>query len=92
MIKLLFLLQMQITFLRPLTSSLLPSDRQPIIMFSEFYRSLLSLEDAGVRFTISVDEIMSRRSAAFYIDLDYILNSSNESRNYIWNLDNAGMI
>ena len=27
---------------------------------------------------ISVDEIVSRRSAAFYIDLDYILNSSNE--------------
>lgn len=59
-------------------SSLLPSDRQPITRFSEFYRNLLSLEDAGVKFTISVDEIMSRRSAVFYIDLDYILNSSNE--------------
>lgn len=59
-------------------SSLLPSDRQPITRFSEFYRSLLALEDAGIRFTISVDEIVSRRSAAFYIDLDYILNSSNE--------------
>ena len=59
-------------------SSLLPSDRQPITRFSEFYRSLLSLEDAGVQFTISVDEIMGRRSAAFYIDLAYILNSSSE--------------
>lgn len=39
---------------------------------------MLSLEDAGIKFTLSVDEIMSRRSAAFYIDLDYILNSSNE--------------
>ena len=36
------------------------------------------MEDAGVKFTISVDEIVSRRSAAFYIYLDYILNSSNE--------------
>ena len=36
------------------------------------------MEDAGIKFTLSVDEIMSRRSAAFYIDLDYILNSSNE--------------
>ena len=52
-------------------SSLLPSVRQPITRFSEFYRSLLALEDAGVRFTISVDEIVSRRSAAFYIKLDY---------------------
>ena len=59
-------------------SSLLPSDRQPITRFSEFYRTLLSLENAGIKFTLSVDEIMSRRSAAFYIDLDYILNSSNE--------------
>lgn len=59
-------------------SSLLPSGRQPITRFSEFYRSLLALEDAGVKFTISVDEIVSRRSAVFYIDLDYILNSSNE--------------
>lgn len=55
-------------------SSLLPSDRQPITRFSEFYLTLLSLEDAGIKFTLSVDEIMSRRSAAFYIDLDYILN------------------
>ena len=39
---------------------------------------MLALEDAGVRFTISVDEIVSKRSAAFYIDLDYIMNSSNE--------------
>lgn len=39
---------------------------------------MLALEDAGVKFTISVDEIVSRRSAAFYIYLDYILNSSNE--------------
>ena len=59
-------------------SSLLPSDRQSITRFSEFYRTLLSLEDAGIKFTLSVDEIMSRLSAAFYIDLDYILNSSNE--------------
>lgn len=59
-------------------SSLLPSVRQPITRFSEFYRSLLALEDAGVRFTISVDEIVSRRSAAFYIKLDYIMNSSDE--------------
>ena len=59
-------------------SSLLPSDRQPITRFSEFYCTLLSLEDAGIKFTLSVDEIMSRRSATFYIDLDYILNSSNE--------------
>lgn len=59
-------------------SSLLSSDRHPITRFSEFYRSLLALEDAGVKFTISVDEIVSRRSAAFYIELDYILNSSNE--------------
>lgn len=59
-------------------SSLLPSDRHPITRFSEFYRSLLALEDAEVKFTISVDEFVSRRSAAFYIDLDYILNSSNE--------------
>lgn len=59
-------------------SSLLPSGRQPITRFSEFYRTLLALEDAEVKFTISVDEIVSRRSAAFYIDLDYILNSSNE--------------
>lgn len=35
-------------------------------------------EDAGVKLTISVDEIVSRRSAVFYIDLNYILNSSNE--------------
>lgn len=59
-------------------SSLLPSDRRPITRFSEFYRSLLALEDAGVRFTISVDEIVSRRSAAFYIELDYIMNCSDE--------------
>ena len=59
-------------------SSLLSSDRHPITHFSEFYRSLLALEDAGVRFTISVDEIVSSRSAVFYIDLDYILNSSSE--------------
>lgn len=59
-------------------SSLLSSDRHPITCFSEFYRSLLALEDAKVKSTISVDEIVSRRSAAFYIDLDYILNSSNE--------------
>lgn len=39
---------------------------------------MLALEDAEVKFTISVDEIVSRRSAAFYIDLDYIMNSSNE--------------
>ena len=60
------------------SSSLLPSGRQPITRFSEFYRSLLSLEAVGIKYTLSVDEIMSRRSAAFYIDLDYILNSSNE--------------
>ena len=59
-------------------SSLLPSSRQPITRFSEFYRSLLALEDAGVRFTISVDKIVSSRSAAFYIKLDYIMNSSDE--------------
>ena len=59
------------------SSSLLPSGRQPITRFSEFYRSLLSLEAVGIKYTLSVDEIMSRRSAAFYIDLDYILNSSN---------------
>ena len=59
-------------------SSLLSSDRHPITRFSEFYRSLLALEDAGVKFTISVDEIVSRRSAAFYIKLDYIMNSSDE--------------
>lgn len=58
--------------------SLLPSDRQPITRFSEFYRSLLALEDAGVKFTISVDEIVSRRSAVFYIELDYIMNCSDE--------------
>ncbi len=59
-------------------SSLLSSDRHPITRFSEFYRSLLALEDAGIRSTISVDEIMSKRSATFYIELDYIMNSSNE--------------
>lgn len=59
-------------------SSLLSSDRHPITRFSEFYRSLLALEDAEVKFTISVDEIVSRRSAAFYIKLDYIMNSSDE--------------
>ena len=59
-------------------SSLLPSGRQPITRFSEFYRSLLALEDAGVKFTISVDEIIGKRSAAFYIELDYIINSSDE--------------
>ena len=59
-------------------SSLLSSNRQPITHFSEFYHCLLSLEDAGVRSTISVDEIMSRRSATFYIELDYIMNSSDE--------------
>ena len=59
-------------------SSLLPSGRQPITRFSEFYRSLLALEDAGVKFTISVDEIIGKRSAAFYIELDYIMNSSDE--------------
>lgn len=59
-------------------SSLLPSDRPPITRFSEFYRSLLALEDAGIKFTLSVDEIMSEQSAVFYIDLDYILNSSSE--------------
>ena len=59
-------------------SSLLSSDRHPITRFSEFYRSLLALEDAEVKFTISVDEIMSKRSATFYIELDYILNSSDE--------------
>lgn len=58
--------------------SLLPSDRQPITRFSEFYRSLLALEDAGVKFTISVDEIVSRRSAVFYIELNYIMNCSDE--------------
>lgn len=58
--------------------SLLPSDRQPITRFSEFYRSLLALEDAGVKFTISVDEIVSRRSAVFHIELDYIMNCSDE--------------
>ena len=58
--------------------SLLPSDRQPITRFSEFYRNLLALEDAGVKFTISVDEIVSRRSAVFYIELDYIMNCSDE--------------
>ena len=36
------------------------------------------MEDAGIKFTLSVDEIMSRQSAVFYIDLDYILNSSKE--------------
>ena len=36
------------------------------------------MEDAGVRFTISVDEIMGKRSATFYIELDYIMNSSDE--------------
>lgn len=60
------------------SASLLPSGRQPITRFSEFYRSLLSLGDAGIKYTLSVDEIMGKRSAAFYIDLDYILNSSNE--------------
>ena len=49
-------------------SSLLPSGRQPITRFSEFYRSLLALEDAGVKFTISVDEIIGKRSAAFILD------------------------
>ena len=58
--------------------SLLPSDRQPITRFSEFYHNLLALEDAGVKFTISVDEIVSRRSAVFYIELDYIMNCSDE--------------
>lgn len=60
------------------SSSLLPSGRQPITRFSEFYHSLLSLEDAGIKYTLSVDEIMSRRSATFYIKLDYIMNSSDE--------------
>lgn len=59
-------------------SSLLASNRQPITRFSELYHSLLSLENARVKFTLSVDEIMNKRSAVFYIDLDYILNCSDE--------------
>jgi len=39
----------------------------------------MPLQPLPIRKTIiSVDEIVNRRSAAFYIDLDYILNSSNE--------------
>lgn len=52
--------------------------RKTITRFSEFYCSLLSLENTGVQFTLSVDEIVNRRSAVFYIDLDYILNCSNK--------------
>lgn len=59
-------------------SSLLASSRQPITRFSEFYHSLLLLEDTGVKFTLSVNEIMNKQSAIFYIDLDYILNCSDE--------------
>ena len=43
------------------------------------YKFIIPLQPLPIRKTIiSVDEIVSRRSAAFYIDLDYILNSSNE--------------
>ncbi len=59
-------------------SFLLASNRKPITRFSELYHSLLSLENTGVKFTLSVDEIMNKRSAIFYIDLDYILNCSDE--------------
>ena len=59
-------------------SFLLASNRKPITRFSELYHSLLSLENTGVKFTLSVDEIMNKRSAVFYIDLDYILNCSDE--------------
>lgn len=59
-------------------SFLLTSNRQPITRFSELHHSLLSLENTGVKFTLSVDEIMNKRSAVFYIDLDYILNCSDE--------------
>ena len=52
--------------------------KMPLLCYLLTGTRLLALEDAEVKFTISVDEIVSRRSAAFYIDLDYIMNSSDE--------------
>ncbi len=57
-------------------ASLLSPKRMSITRFSEFYKSLLALESSQIKFTISVDEIMSERSAIFNIELDYIRNAS----------------
>lgn len=59
-------------------TALLSPNRKSITRFSEFYKGLLALESAQIKFTISVDEIMGERSAIFNIELDYIRNASLE--------------
>ena len=61
-------------------SSLLSPNRISITRFSEFYKGLLALESEQIKFTISVDEIMSRRCAVFNIELDYIRNASLDAK------------
>lgn len=51
-------------------------NRKVSTRFSEFYKGLLALESAQIKFYISVDEIMGERSAIFNIELDYIRNAS----------------
>lgn len=61
-------------------AALLSPNRKSITRFSEFYKSLLALESAQIKFSISVDEIMSERSAIFNIELDYIRNASLDTK------------
>ena len=57
-------------------ASLISQNRKSITTFSEFFKSLLTLDTENVIFNASIREIASKRSAIFTINLDYIMNAS----------------
>ena len=57
-------------------ASLISQNRKSITTFSEFFKSLLTLDTENVIFNASIREVASKRSAIFTINLDYIMNAS----------------
>lgn len=66
------------------TVSLLSQNRKSISTFSDFFKSMLTLDSEKVVFNISVTNVENEQSAVFTINLDYIMNASlNAQRAYI---------
>lgn len=57
-------------------TSLISQNRKSITNFSEFFKSLLTLDTENVLFHTAIGKVAGIRSAVFTINLDYIMNAS----------------
>lgn len=57
-------------------ASLISQNRKSITTFSEFFKSLLTLDAENVLFHTAIGKVTGIRSAVFTINLDYIMNAS----------------